>query len=272
MLAAGDPRAGTSSITFMASRTHLLRRRATPALVALFAFAGCAADAPLRPMFPESENALAAGRAVTAATAFADDFRTLDPTRWERPEHPLGRGWVRAANTRHFGGEAMQLLLTPGTWDGAELATRRSYGYGRFEARLRTTLAPGSVSAFFLYQGGETSDELDIELFNDGSRRVMFTVWRAGVETHTTTRTLPFDPSAGLHRYAIDWEPARVRFLVDDVLYQEWSTDLPRHAMRILANHWWPIWLSGPAPVDGAPLVVDRIVVTPLTADRVPTP
>jgi endo-1,3-1,4-beta-glycanase ExoK len=173
--------------------------------------------------------------------------------------HPLGRGLVHAENVA-LGGGVAALALAAGAYDGAEVLTAARYGTGAYEARMRTPQAPGSVSAFFLYQGvAGGNDEIDIEIFNDGTRRIMFTTWVAGRETNNVIRTLPFDPAAALHDYRIEWSARSVRFVVDGVAMQEFRRGIPKSAMFVMANTWWPTWLTGPLLDAPQTFVIDRI-------------
>ncbi|HEX8395333.1 MAG TPA: glycoside hydrolase family 16 protein [Longimicrobium sp.] len=192
------------------------------------------------------------------ATRFADDFDVPVDGRWELDTHALGRGFVRASNVS-LGGGAAAVFLAPGAYDGGELRSAQQFGYGSYAARMRTPRAPGSISAFFLYQGGSTSDEIDIELPNDGSRTVMFTTWVAGKQTHTVTLPLPFDPAAEFHEYRIDWAKGSVSFLVDGVPMLRRTRGVPRNPMYVMANAWWPVWMSGPVLAAPLPLEIDQI-------------
>ncbi len=126
---------------------------------------------------------------------------------------------------------------------------------------MRVPEVPGSISAFFLYEGDRRrNDEIDIEIMNDGSGDVWFTTWVAGHRTNHTRYTLPFDPGAGFHDYGIAWERNRVRFLVDGVQVEEFATGVPKDAMYVMANAWWPTWLDGPVPLEPEQVVIDRIV------------
>lgn len=225
-----------------------------PFLALLSACADGAAPLPLEP----GDSDLASA----SFAAFDDPLDPFDATRWLPQEHPLGLGGFHLANVVPVSG-GVRLVLPAGTRDGGEIRSAATLGYGSFEARMRTPFAPGSISAFFLYQGVARSDELDIEIFNDGSRRVMFTVWTGGRETQNVTTVLPFDPSLGYHDYRIDWAPGGVAFAVDGVVLQRWAKQIPRNQMYLMANAWWPVWLSGnPAPAD-AFLEIDAIRATP---------
>ena len=111
-------------------------------------------------------------------------FGRPDGGGWELATHALGRGFVRGGNVALGAGTAA-LTLAAGSFDGAEIRGTERVGFGTYGARMRTPRVPGSLSAFFLYEGGsDIADELDIEIFNDDSRRVMFTTWVAGKSTH----------------------------------------------------------------------------------------
>ncbi|MBB4634561.1 glycoside hydrolase family 16 protein [Longimicrobium terrae] len=196
---------------------------------------------------------------------FDDDFGgvtggdALDAARWRLDTHPLGSGSVRADNVR-TGDGGVSLVLAPGARDGGELRSAERFGYGTYSARMRTPLAPGSISALFLYQGGsDESDELDIEIPNDGGRTVMFTTWVAGVQTHTATLPLAFDPAADHHEYRIEWRPGEVRFAVDGEEMQRWTDGVPHQPMYVMANAWWPRWMTRPVLHEPRALVIRRI-------------
>lgn len=174
----------------------------------------------------------------TAAQGFAAGGAT-----WHAGNHALGRGTVRPANL--VLGEPILLRLPGGSCDGAELRSDGRYGEGVYTIRMKTPLAPGSLSAFFLYEdvrGG--NDEVDIEIPNDGSRRVLLNVWVRGDQTHRAELRLPFDPAAGYHDYTIELRQDRLRFLADGALLREFTSRLPTRPMRVMANLWWPRWME----------------------------
>ncbi|HEX6038304.1 glycoside hydrolase family 16 protein [Longimicrobium sp.] len=231
-------------------------RPARAAALAVLALAAACSDMPTN---PDSEAELARSPAVS--TAVTEEFNGPAFGGWTADTHPLGRGSVRATNVALGGGTAA-LSLAAGAYDGAEILTAARYGTGTYTARMRTPVAPGSISAFFLYQGvAGGNDEIDIEIFNDGTRRIMFTTWVAGKETNNVTRTLPFDPAAGLHDYAIEWTAKTVKFRVDGVVMQEFKRGIPKSAMFVMANTWWPTWLTGPVLTTPRTFSIDRITI-----------
>ncbi|MBV9772906.1 MAG: glycoside hydrolase family 16 protein [Gemmatimonadetes bacterium] len=229
-----------------------------PAPVLLLALAAACTEASAPTGVDEEPLSSLPAKSATAGVV-TDDFDLLDPARWLPGDHALGRGRLAPANVSAAGGAAV-LTLPAGRYDGAEIRSAARHGYGSYLARLRTPLAPGSISAFFLYQGVEGgNDEVDVEIHNDGSRRVIFTTWVAGKQTNSVTRTLPFDPAATFHDYRIEYQAGKVRFLVDGALMQQWTSKLPKNAMYVMTNAWWPIWLSGAPATADVSLRVDRI-------------
>ncbi|MBE2320971.1 glycoside hydrolase family 16 protein [Solirubrobacter sp. CPCC 204708] len=196
--------------------------------------------------------------AHAAAGDFRDGFDTFDTTRWAVGQHQLGRSALTAPNVSVAGG-ALALTLPDGTTDGGEIRSQQQYSSGTARARVQVANAPSSITGFFLYAAPDYAAEIDIEIFNDPSGRVMFSTYAGGRQTHTETRTLGFDPTAAAHDYTIRWGNGRVRFLVDGVLLRTWSAGVPKAPMHLFANAWFPAWLDGLAPVTPQATLVDEI-------------
>jgi beta-glucanase (GH16 family) len=201
----------------------------------------------------------AAQFAVATATAI-DEFDPWDPGLWLPGQHALGRGVLQAANVSATSG-ILALRLPAGTYDGAEIRSRDRRGPGIYEVRMRTPLAPGSLSAFFLYEfAPRLNDEIDIEILNDGTRRVLLTTWVRGKQTNSVTLVLPFDPATAFHDYRIEYGSARVAFFADGMLLHQFKTKLPRAQLYVMANTWWPTWLAGPQPAADIATEIDRVI------------
>jgi beta-glucanase (GH16 family) len=243
------PRARRAAL--MAAGRRTTRAAALAAMALAAACSDMATDPSLTPELARSPGA--------AAASSTEEFDGPAFGGWTTDTHPLGRGQVLAANVA-LGGGLAALSLSAGAYDGAEILTAARYGVGAYEARMRTPDAPGSVSAFFLYQGVVGgNDEIDIEIFNDGTRRIMFTTWVAGRETNNVIKTLPFDPAAAMHDYRIEWSAKVVRFRVDGVVMQEFKRGIPKNSMFVMANTWWPTWLTGPVLAEPRTFQIDRI-------------
>ena len=115
--------------------------------------------------------------------------------------------------------------------------------------------APGSglVTGFFLHRANPLQ-EIDIEFPGSDPRRMLANVYfnpgddgaamSFGYRGSPCWIDLGFDASADFHRYAIDWRPGRVAWLVDGRVVHErvgWDpTPIPHLAMRVHANVWAP--------------------------------
>ena len=224
-------------------------------MITLVTLAGCAEEGGLvGPEELESSALARGGRGGSGGAPRVENFRSWDMTEWIARDHFLGRGEFEPENVSHRNGK-LHLTLPAHTYNGGEIQSASRVRFRDIEVRLRTPDAPGTISTFFLYQlvPGIENDEIDIEIFNDGSRQIWFTTWVAGVETNHEEYTLPFDPAARFHDYRIEWSRRRVRFLVDGVPMQEFTKRVPRKAMYVFSSAWWPSWLPEPAPAPPAP-------------------
>ncbi len=226
------------------------------ALAVLLTTAGACSDAALSPTEPEltpTAEFARGGKGKPGGDVVTHDFEVLDPSLWEPGNHPLGRGWFRPANVSAVDGN-LELRIPAGGYDGGEIrSTDRPRG-GVFEARIQAARAPGSLTAFFLYEFTESNiDEVDIEILGDGSGRVLFTTWLRSRQTNHSEVQLPFDPTADFHTYRIELTRKSVSFFVDDALVERFTRDIPWAAMHVMANTWYPTWLSGgPQSTDEA--------------------
>lgn len=204
--------------------------------------------------------------AAFSVRLFQDGFDTLDATRWDRADQVLGRSRLDPANVGTEGGQ-LGLKIPARTLDGAAVRSRDLYQYGDYRTRLKVPDAPGSITGFFLYEAPDYEREVDIEIYNDGSRRISFSTYSPHYAadgslikgpTHTVTKTLPFDPSSDFHDYAFSFYPDSVGFSVDGQLMQTWPDALPKTPMKLWLNVWYPDWLQGERSAIDRYLYVDR--------------
>jgi beta-glucanase (GH16 family) len=193
---------------------------------------------------------VAAGISLGAAArtnGFRDEFTTFDTGRWLVSSRPFGHGTLEPGNVGVADGQ-LGIRLPGGTVNGGEMRSRSLYRFGTYRARIRVANAPSSLTAFFLYRAPDYQQELDIELYNDSTGRVMFSTYSGGAQTNTRTVLMGFDPTADFHEYAVEYQPNSVRFLVDGAPLQTWSSGIPKSAMNVFVNAWFPSWLAGQAP------------------------
>ena len=199
------------------------------------------------------------GAAQAGVMDFNDGFDTFNETRWKKGNHSLGRSYLDPANVS-VGGGTLKMKLPARTTNGGEILSNALYGHGSYTARMRLPHAPSSITGFFLYEPPDYASEIDIEIYNDSSRRmVLYSTYAGGAQTHTQTLTLPFDPTAGFHNYRFDHAPGSVKFYADGVLMKEWTDGLPQTSMHLYVNAWFPTWLEGRKPNKDKYVLVDSV-------------
>ena len=205
--------------------------------------------------------ALAFGVSVAGAARsgdYRDDFTSFDVHRWYKSSRPFGWGVVDPANVGVSNG-LLGIRLPGGTLNGGEVRSLSLTRYGSYRASMKVANAPSSLTAFFLYKKPDLAQELDIEIFNDSSRRVWFSAYSGGRQTNTIERQLPFDATQGFHEYAIEYDPGLVRFLVDGSELQRFTSGVTSSSMYLYVNAWFPSWLTGARPPNDAYSYVDWV-------------
>jgi len=156
---------------------------------------------------------------------------------------------------------AVMLLFAPVGVQGQDCAsgallTQQAYQYGRFETRMQSAQGDGIVSSFFLYNidlgcnWPAENNEIDIEMTGNLDASVQFTTHYPGPWSATQIVPTSFNPHAGMHDYAFEWEPGIVRWFVDGTLaYTQDASyvDGLIYPMRIMMNLWAadaPSWVG----------------------------
>jgi len=127
-------------------------------------------------------------------------------------------------------------------YSSAEVTTRNKFSqkYGRFEARATLPKTQGIWPAFWMLPANDTwPPEIDImELLGHEPNKVYMSnhwgVWPAH-GWQTTSYTGP-DFSAAYHTFAVEWDPGRLLFYVDDVLRATHTTNVPAEPFYIILN------------------------------------
>jgi licheninase len=149
--------------------------------------------------------------------------------------------------------------LPADTLDGGQIESKNLYGPGFYAARIKVPDAPSSITGFFLYEPPDYASEIDIEIYNDSSGKVLFTTYAGGKRTHTETVGLPFDPTQDFHDYAFFYDRDSITFYVDGEPMKEHEGGLPDQQMKLYVNSWFPTWLSGEKPGSDRYSYVDWI-------------
>lgn len=190
--------------------------------------------------------------------SFDDDLTNLQPGRW------LLRNDTFAGNLALFrpanvtaplrGGLSLAVIqesLGVRNLSAAAISSRGSFLYGRFEVTLQAASVSGVVTGFFLHRNSPRQ-EIDIEITGNRPSRLLVNVFYNpgtegakfdyGYRGTPKAITLGFDASKSLHRYAIEWDPCEIRWLVDGKLVHhraEWNpTPIPHLPMTLNVNTW----------------------------------
>ena len=196
--------------------------------------------------------------AASTRVAFTDTFRRLDPERWVLREDTFGGNLAlfRSSNVALDSSKGALLTvkeesLGVRSYSAGSISSTERFLYGRFEALLQATRVPGVVTGFFLHRDSPRQ-EFDIEIvggrpdwvlvnvfYNPGGEGANFDYGYRGAPTRIM---LGFDASASPHRYAIEWGPDTIRWVVDDQVVHErgnWEpTPIPHLPMTLHVNAW----------------------------------
>lgn len=180
----------------------------------------------------------------------SDPLTSHDSTRWQYANwangDPFLNGWCEEQISQ--GDAGTSITLTEAACQGrthasGEYRTSDLYSYGYYQARIRASDVPGTVTGFFTYIGPSDSqphDEIDIEIKGQDPTRMQVNYWTNGVE-HPTLIELGFDASECEHDYAFDWQSDSIRWYVDGALVhtEDGSNGaLPTTPGRLTLNYW----------------------------------
>ncbi|NCO87525.1 MAG: family 16 glycosylhydrolase [Rhodobacterales bacterium] len=140
-----------------------------------------------------------------------------------------------------------------------EVQTRAVFGYGTYEARIRTGAASGLNAAFFTYIGpvhGFAHDEIDVEILTRDTARLSVNAFVGGIDMPGLRVPLPQRSNDGFSTYAFVWEPARLRWYQNGALLHELTgAAVPATPQKIYLSHWGTDtltdWMGPFAPPDG---------------------
>jgi beta-glucanase (GH16 family) len=187
---------------------------------------------------------------------WADEFSgsAVDPANWEfqigdGTSYGLPSGWGNnelqfyrdvPANASVSGGVlrivARQESFGGKSYTSARLRTRGrfEFAYGRVEARMKLPSTAGIWPAFWMlptsspYGGWAASGEIDIMESVNVADRIYGTIHYGAPWPGNVSAGGQYAPgtdfSQGFHTYSLEWEPNRMRWYVDGVLYRDISS------------------------------------------------
>ncbi|MCA1442706.1 glycoside hydrolase family 16 protein [Ensifer sp. IC4062] len=152
-----------------------------------------------------------------------------------------------------------------------EIQTRKRFGYGTYEARIKTADGSGLNSAFFTYIGPadkKPHDEIDFEVLGKNPAKVQVNQYVSAKGGNEYLADVPGGANQGFNDYAFVWEKERIRYYVNGELVHE-VTDpakIPSNAQKIFFSLWGTDtlrdWMGTFSYKEPTTLQVDRVAFT----------
>ncbi|OPY76703.1 MAG: Beta-glucanase precursor [Syntrophorhabdus sp. PtaU1.Bin153] len=198
------------------------------------------------------------GQTDTGKFRFTDCLESLDTRRWLLRSDTFtdNLALFRPSNVEFSSGKGAALSvkrepLGVRDYTAASLCSRDQYLFGKFEATIQASNVSGVVTGFFLHRNlprqeidieiaGNRPDRLLVNVFyNPGGEGANFDYGYRGAPSYIE---LGFDASKTSHRFAIEWSPCEIRWLVDDNLVHRramWDpTPIPHLPLSLHVNSW----------------------------------
>lgn len=211
--------------------------------------------------------------AMAQSASFHDAFDTLDTKRWY-----VSDGWSNGAH-QNCTWSSSQVEVADGMlkvgfaplpkgdrqYSCGELQTRQAYGYGTYEARLKTPAGSGLNAAFFTFIGpqqGKPHDEIDFEILLKNTSIVETTTFVDGKSGDGKIgsgqqHTLPYSSDSDFIDYAVSWEPDQIRYYINGTLVRTMTEPrtIPTNPQRVFFSLWGSDtltdWMGAMAPPAG---------------------
>ena len=129
---------------------------------------------------------------------------------------------------------------------------KKSFTYGRFEARMKLPKGKGFWPAFWLWPNDDSLPyrEIDImEAIGSNTKSIETTCWVGGsswdiADSIGYDYTMPVDYSLDYHIYAAEWKPGQIDYFVDTVKVftclksnaPQWQLDIKTNQMFVIFN------------------------------------
>ena len=212
-------------------------------------------------------------------TSFVEEFDGLDTARWY-----VSDGWNNGAHQNGTWSkeevrvEGGKLLLSfdakpagERQYACGEVQTRKRYGYGAYEVRMKSATGAGLNSAFFTYIGPtdkKPHDEIDFEVLGKDTGRVQLNQYIAGKGGNEKLVPVADGADSGFNDYAFVWRKHSLRYYVNGALVHEVkdAAKLPTHAQKIFLSLWGTDtlsdWMGRFAFAGPTQLEVERLAFT----------
>jgi len=196
-------------------------------------------------------HAQAVQQELQSAPSFVDNFSNFDRSRWF-----VSDGWTNGAHQNCTWSKDLVRLsdgvlslgfekrkLKDREFACAEIQTKQRYGYGVYEARMKTGTGSGLNAAFFSYIGPQDKqpwDEIDFEVLTKDPSKVQVNSYIQGKPKNGKLVDVEGGADKGFNDYGFVWEKDRLRWYVNGKLVHEVTNpdELPTHSQKIFFSLW----------------------------------
>ncbi|RUW94035.1 family 16 glycosylhydrolase [Mesorhizobium sp. M7A.F.Ca.US.010.02.1.1] len=195
---------------------------------------------------------------IPTSPSFVDDFKSFDRARWyvsdgwnngSHQNCTWSKGMVELSNNVLSLGFEKQTLKDRDYVCG-EIQTKQRFGYGTYEARLKTDTGSGLNAAFFTYIGPSDKqpwDEIDFEVLTKDTSKVQVNAYIAGKGKNEKLVDVPGGTENAFNDYAFVWQKDSLRWYVNGQLVNTIAdpAKLPSHAQKIFFSFWGSDTMKG---------------------------
>ena len=194
---------------------------------------------------------LAHAQDMQSAPSFVDNFSNFDRSRWY-----VSDGWSNGNHQNCIWSKDLVELsdgvlslsfekrkLKDRDFACAEVQTKQRYGYGTYEARMKTDSGSGLNAAFFTYIGPQDKkpwDEIDFEVLTKDPSKVQVNSYIQGKPKNGKLVDVEGGADRGFNDYGFVWEKDRLRWYVNGKLVNEVTNpdELPTNPQKIFFSLW----------------------------------
>lgn len=219
---------------------------------------------------------------LDSGVSFVDEFQSLDASRWY-----ISDGWANgdhqnciwSKDAASVSNDMLVLEFKPQAINDrdyacGEIQTYGRFGYGVYEARIKTGSGSGLNAAFFTYIGPthkKPHDEIDFEFLLKDTTKVQINYYVTGKGGNEALIPLTGRSSSEFNDYAFVWKPGQLLWYINGELIHQTSVDdvLPANLQKIYFSHWGSeTFVEWMGPFSGleepVQMLIDRVAFTGL--------
>ena len=217
---------------------------------------------------------------LSQGSSFVDEFSSLNRARWYVSDGWSNGDWQNCQWSKNAvetkdGKLIIKFSPTPAEsrlFTCGEVQSKQVFGYGTYEARLKTPVGSGLNAAFFTYIGptqNKPHDEIDFEILTKDTTAVSLNTYVSGKPHNGSRVALPEPADSTYLDYAFVWSAEKIEWYLNGVKIHETAADTPRPVtdQKIFASFWgsdtFTEWM-GPftAPDHDLEMSIDWIAFT----------